>query len=206
MGSFFNLHWQITQTPMAQATRGVGNMLPQKILKSWCSETSFLMFWEDKLCLKCSILVPIFLFTTLHTSTPISGVHYYCTWNYRRLMLRYQKGKNGWETTEKWQRIVLKRLVEQRKHCLSLARKCFKIQENIKRKWEVRNICRKQEVSRQNERVGISLEFHCKDFFLLKSVCTWYVFLKSPIHPLKVKWPAPYDHFLHPSAIKLANG
>ena len=108
MGSFFNLHRQITQTPKARATRGVGNMLSEKILKSWCSETSFLMFWEDKLCLKCSILVPIFMFTTLHTSTPISGVHY-GTRNYRRLMLRYQKDKNGWETTEKCQRIVLKK-------------------------------------------------------------------------------------------------
>ena len=57
MGSFFNLHWWITQTPKAQATRGIGNMLPQKILKSWCSETSFLMFWEDKLCLKCSVFM-----------------------------------------------------------------------------------------------------------------------------------------------------
>ena len=106
MGSFFNLHWWITQTPKARATRGVGNMLSQEFLKSGCSETSFLMFWEDKLCLKCSIFMPIFMFTTFHTSTPTSGVHY-GTWNYRRLMLRYQKGKNGWETTEKWQRIVL---------------------------------------------------------------------------------------------------
>ena len=64
MGSFFNLHWWITQTPWARATRGVGNMLPQKILKSWCSETSFLMFWEDKkLCLKCSVFMPVFMFT-----------------------------------------------------------------------------------------------------------------------------------------------
>ena len=175
MESVFNLYWQITQTPKARTTRGVRNMLSEKILK-------FLMFSDDQLCLKCSVFMPIFMFMTLHTSTPTSGVHY-CTWNYRRLMLRYQKGKNGWETTEKWQRIVLKRLVEQRKHCLSLARKCFKSQENIKRKWEARNICRKQEVSRQNDRVGISLEFRCKNFFLLKSVCTWYVLLKSPIHP-----------------------
>ena len=158
-------------------------MLPQKILKSWCSETSFLMFWEDKLCLKCSILVPIFMLTTLHTSTPISGVHYYCTWNYRRLMLRYQKGKNGWETTEKWQRIVLKRLVEQRKHCLSLARKCFKIQENIKRKWEARNICRKQEISRQNDRVGISLEFRCKNFFSWNQSALHMFFWNRPYTP-----------------------
>ena len=108
IGSFLNLHWWIIQTPKVRAPRGVRNMLPQKILKSWCSETSFLMFWEDKLCLKCSFFMPIFMFTTLHTSTPISGVHY-GTWNYRRLILRYQKGKNGWETTEKWQRIVLKK-------------------------------------------------------------------------------------------------
>ena len=54
-----------------------------------------------------------------------------------------------------------------------MARKSFKIQENIKQKWEARNIHRKQEVSIQNGRVGISLEFHCKNFFLLKSVSTW---------------------------------
>ena len=37
-------------------------------------------------------------------------------------------------TTEKQQRIVLKRLVKQRNHHLSLARMSFKNQENIKRK------------------------------------------------------------------------
>ena len=30
-------------------------MLPQKILKSLCSETPFLVFWEDKFCPKCSL-------------------------------------------------------------------------------------------------------------------------------------------------------
>ena len=44
----------------------------------------------------------------LHTITPISGVHH-CTRNYRRLMLGYQKGKNGWVTTEKRPRIMLKK-------------------------------------------------------------------------------------------------
>ena len=29
-------------------------MLPHKILKSWCSETPFLVFWQDKFCPKCS--------------------------------------------------------------------------------------------------------------------------------------------------------
>ena len=38
-------------------------------------------------------------------------------------------------------------------------------QANIKRKWEARSIRRKQEVSSQNGRVGISLEFPCKFFF-----------------------------------------
>ena len=57
------------------------------------------------------------------------------------------KGKNGWETPEKCQRILLKRLVKQRS---------FKNQENIKWKWEARNDCRKWEVSGQNRRVGIS--------------------------------------------------
>ena len=44
--------------------------------------------------------------------------------------------KNGWETSEKWQRIMLKRLVKQR-------RKSFKNWENITRKWKAGNICRK---------------------------------------------------------------
>ena len=31
-------------------TRGVWGHAPQKILKSWCSETPFLVFGEDKFC------------------------------------------------------------------------------------------------------------------------------------------------------------
>ena len=50
MGSFFN-HRQIRRAPPG----GSGGMLPQKILKSWCSETSFLVFWEDKFCKNCSL-------------------------------------------------------------------------------------------------------------------------------------------------------
>ena len=46
-----------------------------------------------------------------------------------------------------------------------MVRKSFKIRENIKRKWEARSIRRKQEVSSQNGRVGISLEFPCNFFF-----------------------------------------
>ena len=42
-------HW--TGQPLG----GSGGMLPQKILKSWCSETPFLAFWEDKFCPKCSL-------------------------------------------------------------------------------------------------------------------------------------------------------
>ena len=148
MGSFFNLHWWISQAPKAQATRGVRNMLSQKFLKSGCSETSFLMFWEDKLCLNCSIFMPIFTFTTLHTSTPISGV---------------------------------------------------------KRKWEARNIRRKQEVNFQPKwegwyLLGISLQ----NIFSLENSLHLICFSEIAIHPLKVKWPAAYDHCLHPSAIKLA--
>ena len=204
MGSFFNLHWWISQTPKARATTGVGNMLSEKILKSWCSETSFLMFWEDKLCLKCSVFVPIFMFTTLHTSTPISGVHY-GTQNYRRLMLRYQKDKNGWETTEKCQRIVLK--------------KDWLNKENIIFLWLGR-VSKTGRILCENERPEIFAEnrrFPAKMGglvspwnFIARILFSWNQsppdgLLKSPIHPLKVKWPTPYDHFLHPSAIKLAN-
>ena len=53
---------------------------------------------------------------------------HYRVQSFRRLMLGCQKGKNGRETTEKRHTIVQKRLVRQRKHCLSLARKSFKKQ------------------------------------------------------------------------------
>ena len=65
------------------------------------------------------------------------------------------KGENGWETTEKRQRTVVKRLVKQRKR-LSLARKSFKKRENIKRKLEAGYIYRKRAFSGQNRRVGNS--------------------------------------------------
>ena len=55
--------------------------------------------------------------------------------------------------TEKAQRIVLKRLVKQRKGKVSKKR------EDIKRKWEAGIIHQKQEVSDQNGRVGISGNF-----------------------------------------------
>ena len=71
------------------------------------------------------------------------------TQNYRTLMLGCQKGKNGWETTEKGQ-TSSKKTGETKK------RKSFKNQENIKREWEAGNIRQKQEVSNQNGRVGIS--------------------------------------------------
>ena len=45
---------------------------------------------------------------------------------------------------------MLKRLVKQRKHYLSLARKSFKNQENIKRKREAANILQKQELFGHN--------------------------------------------------------
>ena len=38
-----------------------GGMLPQKILKSWCSETPFLVSQEDKFCPKCSLIQLSFL-------------------------------------------------------------------------------------------------------------------------------------------------
>ena len=38
-----------------QSLGGSGGMIPQKILKSCCSETPFLEFWEDKFCPKCSL-------------------------------------------------------------------------------------------------------------------------------------------------------
>ena len=71
------------------------------------------------------------------------------TQNNHKLMLGFQKSKNGWETTEKGQRTV-KKTGETKKG------KSFKNRENIKREWEAGNIRQKQEVSNQNGRVGIS--------------------------------------------------
>ena len=43
----------------------------------------------------------------------------YCPENYRRLIVGCQKGNNIWETTENWQRRVLKKLVKQRNGTVS---------------------------------------------------------------------------------------
>ena len=44
-----------------QPLGGSGGMLPQKILKSCCSEMPFLVFWENKFCSKCSLIQLSFL-------------------------------------------------------------------------------------------------------------------------------------------------
>ena len=48
---------------------GFRQILPQKILKSWCSEMPFLDFWADNFCLKCLLnqlsLFCLFLFVWL---------------------------------------------------------------------------------------------------------------------------------------------
>ena len=51
---FFNHRW-IGEQWRGQPLGGSGGMLPQKILKSWCSETLFLVIWEDKFCPKGSL-------------------------------------------------------------------------------------------------------------------------------------------------------
>ena len=68
------------------------------------------------------------------------------TQNYHKLMLRSQKGKNGWETTEKGQRSA-KRTGETKKG------KSSKNWENIKREGEAGNIRQKRKVSDQNGRL-----------------------------------------------------
>ena len=88
------------------------------------------------------------------------------TQSYRSLVLGYQKGKMAEKPQRKkslkGQRIVLKRLVKQRKHYLSLARKSFKNQGNIKQKQEARNIL--WEVFCQHGRVGISAVYFKGNF------------------------------------------
>ena len=70
------------------------------------------------------------------------------TQSYCKLMLGCQKGKNGWETTEKGQRSA-------KKTGQTTKGKSFKNWENIKWEWEAGNICQKREVSDQSRRVGI---------------------------------------------------
>ena len=49
-------HRRIRRALKGPTTRGVwGHAPPAEILKSWCSETPFLVFWEDKFCPKCSL-------------------------------------------------------------------------------------------------------------------------------------------------------
>ena len=125
-------------------------MLPRELnFKICASKMPFPAFWDH-----CQWKIVEFLTGSGSWGLllPITSVHYrhYRAQSYRRLMLGSQKGKNGWETTEKRQTIVLKRLVKQRKHYLSLARKSFINRENIKRKREARNIRREREVSGQN--------------------------------------------------------
>ena len=62
-------------------------MLPQKILKSWCSETPFLVFWEDKFCPKCSLnqlsFLWLFLLTWLRVEVVDFILYKSCGfWNY----------------------------------------------------------------------------------------------------------------------------
>ena len=54
-------HQRFTWVPQVWATRGGWGMLSQKILKSWCSEMPFLVFWGDKFCLKCLLNRLLFL-------------------------------------------------------------------------------------------------------------------------------------------------
>ena len=79
-----------------------------------------------------------------------------------------------------------KRLVKQGKHIGS----SFKNRENIKQKQRPVIFAKNGRFnSGQNGRIRISLEFPCKNFLYLKSVCTWYIlFLKLLIPPSKVKW------------------
>ena len=62
--------------------RGEGGwrgMLPQKVLKSWFSETAFLAFWEENCCLKCSIkqllFSCLFMFACLQVQVLDPGAH-----------------------------------------------------------------------------------------------------------------------------------
>ena len=121
-----------------------GACYPGKKFNIHASKMSFPSFWDHS---KWKIVAFLTDSGSQGQLVPITVVHYWAK-GYRRLMLGYQKGKNG-----------------KRKHYLSLGRKSFKSQENIMRKREARNIRwkqevsrRKQKVSRQNGRVGISVQ------------------------------------------------
>ena len=69
-----------------QPLGGSGGMVPQKILKSWCSEMPFLVFWEDKFCPKCSLSQLSFLCLFLLAWLRVEVVNFIlyklcCFWN-----------------------------------------------------------------------------------------------------------------------------
>ena len=70
----FFCHRRIRWALKRRATWGGWGILPQKILKFWCSETPFLVFWEDKFWLKCSLnrlsFLCLFLFAWLRVEYP----------------------------------------------------------------------------------------------------------------------------------------
>ena len=89
------------------------------------------------------------------------------TQNYCSLMLGYQKGnmtEKPQKNSKKRQRIVLKRLVKQRKHIFLWRERVSKNQENIKRNHEARNILKKGEVFGRNGRVRISAVYFKGNF------------------------------------------
>ena len=79
-------------------------------------------------------------------------------------MVGYRKGKMA-EKPQKRQRIVLKRLVKQRKHPRLWLRKVFlKKKQTIKRKRVTGSILQKREVLDQTGRVGISTVYFKVNF------------------------------------------
>ena len=81
-----------------------------------------------------------------------------CTQNYCKLMVGSQKGKNGWETTGKWQRSMLKRLAIQRNGEFQKPG----CQENGRPEILAKN---------KKGRVGISTKCpHYRHFFVIKEV------------------------------------
>ena len=77
IGIFFN-YQRIARVRKARVVSGRGKgcrcMLPQKVLKSWCSATPFLV-WEKNFCLKCSIKQLSFswLYIYVSSSTRAAG-------------------------------------------------------------------------------------------------------------------------------------
>ena len=109
-GGLWSGIWLRPRAPKVRTTKGSRDMLPRELNFKICdSKMLFPAFWDHS---QWKIVEFLTGSGSKDLLVPITSVHYrhYRAQSYRRLMLGYQKAKNGWETTEKRQTIVLKKI------------------------------------------------------------------------------------------------